>query len=113
MKNNKKRAKSKVKEQKGKSMYNIERQNEILGILEKEGSISVNRLSARLFVSPPTVRRDLDELSRQGKVARTHGGVILRRTAETEIPLMWREEQNNVSKKAIAEKAAELIKTET
>lgn len=91
-------------------MFNIERQIEILSILEKEGSISVNALSERLYVSPPTVRRDLDELQKQGKVARTHGGVVLRKTAESEIPLMWREEQNNLSKRTIAEKAVSYIK---
>ena len=90
-------------------MYNLERQNEILEILERERSISVNELASRLYVSPPTVRRDLDELERQGKVSRTHGGVILRLAAEAEIPLMWREEQNNESKKRIAERAAEHI----
>lgn len=91
-------------------MFNIERQIEILSILEKEGSISVNALSERLYVSPPTVRRDLDELQKQGKVARTHGGVVLRKTAESEIPLMWREEQNNLSKRTIAAKAVSYIK---
>ncbi len=48
-------------------------------------------------------------LESQGKILRTHGGVILRKTAETEIPLILREEQNNKSKKIIAEKAASYI----
>lgn len=56
-----------------------------------------------------TIRRDLSILESQGKVLRTHGGVILRKTAETEIPLILREEQNNKSKKIIAEKAASYI----
>lgn len=41
---------------------------------------------------------------------RTHGGVILRKTAESEIPLMLREDQNQISKKRIAQKAAEYVK---
>jgi len=90
-------------------MYNLERQNEILRILEKEGSVSVALLASRLYVSAPTVRRDLDLLQDQGKVSRTHGGVILRKTAESEIPLLWREEQNNMSKRKIAQKAADFI----
>ncbi len=90
-------------------MFNLERQNEILNILEKDGSISVNELSARLYVSPPTVRRDLDILQKQGKVSRTHGGVLLRKSAESEIPLMWREEQNNKSKRMISQKAVGYI----
>lgn len=91
-------------------MFNIERQNEILSVLEKSGSISVNELSRLLYVSPPTVRRDLDSLEHQGRVIRTHGGVVLRETAEREIPLIWREEQNNISKRKIAEKAVKYIK---
>ena len=90
-------------------MFNLERQVEILAMLEKERSVSVNELATRLYVSPPTVRRDLDELEKQGKVKRTHGGVILCKAAETEIPLIWREEQNNESKKRIAERSAEYI----
>ncbi|MBR4863141.1 MAG: DeoR/GlpR transcriptional regulator [Oscillospiraceae bacterium] len=90
-------------------MYNLERQEQIIRILEERKSISVQQLSKLLYVSQPTVRRDLDILSRQGKVQRTHGGVVLRQASDTEIPLMFREDQNNAAKKAIAEKAALLI----
>lgn len=90
-------------------MYNLERQQEILKLLEKNRSISVNKLAGLLFVSQPTVRRDLDELEKQGKVLRTHGGVILRNTADSEIPLLLREGQNNVPKQIIAERAAQHV----
>ena len=90
-------------------MYNLERQTEILNILEKNKSISVEKLAKFLYVSAPTVRRDLTILQRQGKVIRTHGGVILRQTAEKEIPLIFREEQNHKSKQIIAEKASKFI----
>lgn len=91
-------------------MYNLERQEQILAILEDKKSISVTALAKLLYVSQPTVRRDLDNLCRQGKVQRTHGGVVLRKVSDTEIPLMYREDQNNAAKKAIAEKAAERIR---
>ena len=91
-------------------MFNLERQNEILSILEKDRSVSVNKLSKLLYVSQPTIRRDLDTLEKLGKVVRTHGGVVLRETAEKEIPLLLREEQNNRSKQIIAQKAQSLIK---
>lgn len=90
-------------------MYNLERKQEILKLLEKNRSISVNKLAGLLFVSQPTVRRDLDELEKQGKVLRTHGGVILRNTADSEIPLLLREGQNNVPKQIIAERAAQHV----
>lgn len=91
-------------------MFDVERREEILNILKKCESISIKKLPERLFVSPPTVRRDLRELEERGMVLRTHGGVVLRRTAEVEVPLMFREDQNGVSKKIIAEKAAKFIK---
>lgn len=90
-------------------MYNLERQEQILSILEKRKSISVKLLAQLLYVSEPTVRRDLENLQQQGKVQRTHGGVVLRKASDAEIPLMFREDQNNDAKKAIAEKAARQI----
>lgn len=90
-------------------MYNLERQEEILKILEKSKSISVTKLAKLLYVSQPTVRRDLSALVEQGKVQRTHGAVVLRKGSDAEIPLMFREDQNNASKKLIAEKASKLI----
>ena len=90
-------------------MYNLERQEQIMAILEKDKSASVKNLASKLYVSLPTIRRDLTELEEQGKVQRTHGGVMLRKISDAEIPLMFREDQNNLSKKAIAEKAAKYI----
>ena len=90
-------------------MYNLERQEQIIEILEKHKSISVTKLAGLLYVSQPTIRRDLSLLEHQGKVQRTHGGVVLRKMSDAEIPLLFREEQNNSAKKAIAEKAAMLI----
>ncbi|MBE6651430.1 MAG: DeoR/GlpR transcriptional regulator [Ruminococcaceae bacterium] len=90
-------------------MYDLERQNMIIEILKKSKSISVARLSELLYVSQPTVRRDLTALEEQGAITRTHGGAVLRNTDNREIPLMLRESQNNNAKKIIAEKAAKLI----
>lgn len=90
-------------------MYNLERQEQIMKLLEKRKSISVTNLAQLLYVSQPTIRRDLTILEEQGKVQRTHGGVVLRTVSDAEIPLMFREDQNNTSKKMIAKKAAKHI----
>lgn len=90
-------------------MYNLERQEQIIEILEKRKSISVTKLAQLLYVSQPTVRRDLRILEEQGKVQRTHGGVVLRKASDLEIPLLFREDQNNIAKKSIAKKAAEYV----
>ncbi|MBQ4527498.1 MAG: DeoR/GlpR transcriptional regulator [Clostridia bacterium] len=91
-------------------MYTIERHSEILNILEEKKSISVEKLSKMLYVSAPTIRRDLSLLESQGRVMRTHGGVVLKQAAEKEIPLMLREDQNSDSKKIIAKKATEFVR---
>ena len=87
-------------------MYNIERQSQIIKILVERKSISVNKLADMLYVSAPTERRELSELEKQGKVLRTHGGVVLRLSPESEIPLMYREDQNAIAKQIIANKAS-------
>ena len=92
-------------------MFNVERHEHIIRILEERKSMSVKKLSEMLYVSEPTVRRDLSVLENEGRVVRTHGGVILVKGSETEIPLILRESQNNSHKRAIAEKAAELVKS--
>lgn len=90
-------------------MFNLERREQIMLLLEQQKSISVRKLAEMLYVSEPTLRRDLSVLEEQGKVHRTHGGVVLRRVSDAEIPLIYREDQNSVSKKIIAEKASRMI----
>jgi DeoR family transcriptional regulator of aga operon len=48
----------------------------ILTALQKSGSVSVEVLSKDLEVSLVTIRRDLDDLERQGLLRRTHGGAV-------------------------------------
>ncbi len=90
-------------------MFNLQRREEILNYLNEHTSATVEKLAKMLFVSPPTLRRDLNALAEEGKVLRTHGGVVLRKTAECEIPLVLREEENSAPKRVIAEKAARHI----
>ncbi|MBO7217736.1 MAG: DeoR/GlpR transcriptional regulator [Clostridia bacterium] len=91
-------------------MYSLERQKEILELLTERKSISVKEISSLLYISEPTVRRDLTLLQEQGKVQRTHGGAVLRMVADAEIPLVFREDKNSLAKKLIAEKAVKYIK---
>lgn len=60
-------------------MFNEQRQEEILKVLEEQGRISVEELSKSLKVSPSTIRRDLEELEGKGLLKRTHGGAIRER----------------------------------
>ena len=85
-----------------------ERLREIVEILKKDGFSSVSDISKRLYVSQPTVRRDLDILERQGVIRRNHGGAML---CENEIssPVSFRKKKRSKQKSAICRMAATLI----
>ena len=53
------------------------RQQQILDLLKKFGSVSVAELAEKLAVSPNTARSDLDALAKEGLLERTHGGATL------------------------------------
>ena len=54
-------------------MTKEERQGAILDNLMKSGSAQVTELSASLQVSSVTIRKDLTELEKEGKLYRSHG----------------------------------------
>ena len=60
-------------------MFNSQRHEEILRILEEKGSITVEELSRSLKVSSSTIRRDLEEMEGKGLLRRTHGGAMSER----------------------------------
>ena len=51
----------------------IQRQNQMLEIVNQEGKIDVNSLAERVGVSAVTVRKDLDALAEMGLLIREHG----------------------------------------
>ena len=55
-------------------MTKEERQSAILDQLLKQGSVLVSALSDNLQVSAVTIRKDLTDLERQGRLYRSHGG---------------------------------------
>ena len=85
-----------------------ERKAQILQILNEEGVVSVNELRERLDASESTVRRDLLELDRLGKLNRVHGGATLtdRQFVLNEADIEEKIRKNVNEKKAIAEFAA-------
>ncbi len=53
------------------------RQTEIANIIRQRGQVTVNELSQSLSISKETIRRDLTELAREGKVQKFHGGASI------------------------------------
>src|SRR5580658_9170258 len=85
-----------------------ERHQHILELLGSEGRVLAADLSSRYSVSEDTVRRDLRELARSGKIQRVHGGALPRR-AEA-IPFVSRQQIDMESKTGIARAAADMIR---
>lgn len=90
-------------------MLKEERYDQILALLEQEQYISAQKLSQMLFVSLPTVRRDLAELQRRNQVVRSHGGAKKVQGEHTVAPLNFRRTVNAPSKRALCRAAAELV----
>jgi DeoR/GlpR family transcriptional regulator of sugar metabolism len=88
----------------------------IVETLAQVGAVSVAEVAMRLGVSDMTIRRDLADLERDGRLSRTHGGAI-RSEAQGEPPRIaphftepsfeFRLNKNSAAKQAIAAAAAE------
>jgi len=90
-------------------MLKPERQDRILQQVMHHSIISVADLAAHLAVSEITVRRDLDEMAREGRLQRVRGGARRLDTQEVEPPVVQRELQNPEAKRAIGQAAADLV----
>lgn len=90
-------------------MFAEERQDKIYEILCRQHSVKVAELSQLLDTSEVTIRRDLDELQRQNKALRTHGGAIMPYSLGWEINAENLTEKEQPLKKGIAQLAYENI----
>ena len=91
-------------------MLSLERQEEILEILNKNKSATVEELASELFVSGATIRRDLRAMEKQGMIKRSHGGAMPFKSSAEESAFAIREQQNISAKKTIASLAVKHIK---
>lgn len=91
-------------------MSKNERFDKILEILDCEDYVSAQKLSKLLFVSLPTIRRDLAILEKDGMIIRNHGGAHKISEGKYEIPFNFRSSYKQAEKKALCKVAAGLIK---
>ena len=89
-------------------MLKEERYDKILSILEEEKYISAQKLSEILFVSLPTIRRDLAELDRRNQIIRSHGGAKAIEPEHIVTPLNFRKTVNSLQKRKLCQAAANL-----
>lgn len=90
-------------------MLKDERYDKILEMLEKEKYISAQQLAKQLFVSLPTIRRDLSELEKRNCIIRSHGGAKKVDTEHVVAPLNFRKTINFSEKRKLCKTATELI----
>lgn len=90
-------------------MLTIKRWEEIVRILEQDGSIDVNSLSDRFGVTAKTIRQDLAELESKGLLERVHGGAVFKPKGSGVFPILERKRHNLEEKERIADAALKYI----
>jgi DeoR/GlpR family transcriptional regulator of sugar metabolism len=88
------------------------RQQRIAQLVREARSVTVAALETEFGVSPATVRRDLAELERQGKVRRTHGGAVMPGLGQHEDSFQQRVGEAVEAKKRLARAASALLEAE-
>lgn len=91
------------------SMIARQRDEKIVELLRRAGSVSAQELATTLDVSTATIRRDLDRLEGQGQINRVHGGAFYAHDAASESPFEDVVNENAREKDAVAARAAELV----
>ena len=77
-----------------------ERLRKILTLLEEKKAVSVTDLCQETGASEATIRRDLNELDRQGKLSKVHGGAVLPKDEfQSQEPDILTKSQLNVEQK--------------
>ena len=88
-----------------------DREQKILDILYSCDSVELTELAGQLFVSLPTLRRDLIRLEKKGLAIRGHGKVSpAKNSADAKIPFALRENEQTPAKNIIAKTAASYVK---
>jgi DeoR family transcriptional regulator, aga operon transcriptional repressor len=86
-----------------------ERRRRILEMLDQSESVTVSNLVERLGVSRVTARADLDSLSAEGALVRSHGGALKPMDPRSDYPLQLKQTLHHAEKVRIAAAAAKLI----
>ena len=93
-------------------MIAAERDNLIVELVNRNGSMSLADIAQELGASDSTVRRDLTRLHNQGRLRRVHGGAVKASPAEfvfADAALKGRQAMHMAEKRAIGAYAATLI----
>lgn len=86
-----------------------ERQNTIVEIVNREGSVRVKNLSKKFGVTEDSIRKDLAHLEKDGMLKKTYGGAVRVRTNSHDRYVSQRIDKNVEEKRVIAKRAYEII----
>jgi DeoR family fructose operon transcriptional repressor len=90
-------------------LFQVERQEQIVELVLRNGSVDVAELADRFDVTTETIRRDLTDLQEARLVRRVHGGAVPWRSWLFEPKLEVRRGQNAEEKQRIAKIALEEV----
>lgn len=90
-------------------MAHIARHDEIMRLISRLRSVSVQELTERLQVSEVTIRKDLTFLEELGSIVRTHGGAKLAEDRTKNRDVRIRRTEHQREKERIARRARELV----
>ena len=91
-------------------MFTEERRQKIKDLLRGQNRLTVKELTNLFEVSNVTIRRDFNELEKQGLLRRTYGGAIIPESTIAEPSVLERQIKYLEEKRKIGELAAQLIK---
>lgn len=86
-----------------------ERENQIVSMIQESGAVTTSKLVSFFGVSIETIRKDLLSLENQGKLARVHGGAVLKGDMKPYLDLKERNKEFSEEKRALSIKACEFI----
>jgi DeoR/GlpR family transcriptional regulator of sugar metabolism len=86
-----------------------ERHEQIIRLLEVDGSLKSSRLAAEFSVTNETIRKDLEHLEKSKRLLRVHGGATRISDTRHDMPLPAREALRRYEKAAVAMAAIQLI----
>jgi DeoR/GlpR family transcriptional regulator of sugar metabolism len=98
-----------VKTENEHKIFQEERIRGIMKILERENRVLIADLCERFNTTSVTIRKDLDQMEKEGVLKRTHGGAILYKPLFRGLALNEKEKLHGEEKERIAARAAGMI----
>lgn len=89
-------------------MFQNQRREKILLLIQENGSCQVNELSSIFGVTEQTIRQDLVALEKEGLIIRQHGGALLK-SSPSSISVSIPDRGHSLEKEAIGKKAATFV----